>query len=81
MALAMMSSFINYILRLVHYHGSVAGCYNKLVLVDGDGKPLKKVEYPANSDNDDEVEPVANETTRFLASKGVGYGPKSLWKQ
>ncbi|GJY71802.1 hypothetical protein Tco_0475505 [Tanacetum coccineum] len=55
----------------------------KLVLVDDDGKPLEKVEYPDNLDSDDEVEPIDNETTNFLAlnRKGVGYGPKSLWKQ
>ncbi|GJU96160.1 reverse transcriptase domain, reverse transcriptase zinc-binding domain protein, partial [Tanacetum coccineum] len=33
------------------------------------------------SDSDDEVEPVENETASFLESKGVGYGPKSLWGQ
>ncbi|GKC07554.1 hypothetical protein Tco_0999164 [Tanacetum coccineum] len=53
----------------------------KLVLVDDDEKPLEKVDYLDNSDSDDEVEPVENETASFLASKGVGYGPKSLWKQ
>ncbi|GJY25071.1 hypothetical protein Tco_0399797 [Tanacetum coccineum] len=30
----------------------------KLVLVDDDGKPLEKVDYPNNSDSDDEVKPV-----------------------
>ncbi|GJT13091.1 hypothetical protein Tco_0860133 [Tanacetum coccineum] len=53
----------------------------KLVLMDDDGEPLEKVDYPANSDNGDEVEPVENETARFLVSKGVGYGSKSLWEQ
>ncbi|GJX41098.1 hypothetical protein Tco_0256088 [Tanacetum coccineum] len=41
-------------------------------------------ESPSNkdySDSDDEVEPVENETASFLESKGVGYGPKSLWGQ
>ncbi|GKG39545.1 hypothetical protein Tco_0463690, partial [Tanacetum coccineum] len=51
----------------------------KLVLVDDDGKPLKKVDYPDNSDSDDEA--VKNETATFLTSKGVGYGLKSLWEQ
>ncbi|GKF16388.1 hypothetical protein Tco_0061306, partial [Tanacetum coccineum] len=41
----------------------------KLVLVDDDGKPLEKVDYPDNSDSDDEVEHVENETASFLASK------------
>ncbi|GJW18785.1 hypothetical protein Tco_0026221 [Tanacetum coccineum] len=50
----------------------------KLVLVDDDEKPLEKVDYPANSYNDDEVEPVENDTASFLASKGVGYGLKNL---
>ncbi|GKC11226.1 hypothetical protein Tco_1008008, partial [Tanacetum coccineum] len=35
----------------------------KLVLVDDDGKPLDKVDYPVNSDDDDKVEPVENKTT------------------
>nr|GEW68517.1 reverse transcriptase domain-containing protein [Tanacetum cinerariifolium] len=34
-----------------------------------------------NADNDDEVEPIENETTSVLLSKGVGCGPKSLWEQ
>ncbi|GJR70179.1 zinc knuckle CX2CX4HX4C containing protein [Tanacetum coccineum] len=46
-----------------------------------DEKPLKKVDYRVNSDSDEEVEPVKNETANFLASKGVGSGPKSLWEQ
>ncbi|GJX04287.1 ESKIMO 1-like protein [Tanacetum coccineum] len=53
----------------------------KLVLVDYNGKPLENVDYPDNSNSDDEVEPIENKTASFLASKGVGYGPKSLWKQ
>ncbi|GKD46037.1 hypothetical protein Tco_1270682 [Tanacetum coccineum] len=53
----------------------------KLVLVDDDGKPLEKIDYPNNPSSDDEVEPIENETTSFLASKGVGYGSKSLWEQ
>ncbi|GJR84790.1 RNA-directed DNA polymerase, eukaryota [Tanacetum coccineum] len=48
----------------------------KLVLVDDARKPQKKVDYPVNLGNDDEVEPVDNEMTSFLVSKpiGVGYG-------
>ncbi|GKD36789.1 hypothetical protein Tco_1256996, partial [Tanacetum coccineum] len=51
---------------------------SKLVLVDDDGKPLENAFYLANSDNDDDVEPIENETASFLASKGVGYGLKHL---
>ncbi|GKC69780.1 wall-associated receptor kinase 2-like protein, partial [Tanacetum coccineum] len=58
------------------------GCHEgKLVLVDDDEKPREKLDYPDNSNSDDEVEPVQNETACFLPSKGVGYGPKSLWEQ
>ncbi|GJV63148.1 ribonuclease H-like domain-containing protein [Tanacetum coccineum] len=55
----------------------------KLVLVDDDGKPLKKVDYPVDLDSDDEVEPVKNKMVSFLALKstGVGYGTKSLLEQ
>ncbi|GJX71051.1 reverse transcriptase domain-containing protein [Tanacetum coccineum] len=44
----------------------------KLVLVDDDGKPLEKVDYPGDLGNDDEVEPVDNEMTTFLALKWTG---------
>ncbi|GJX59704.1 ESKIMO 1-like protein [Tanacetum coccineum] len=54
---------------------------DKLVLVDDNGKPLEKVDYPVNSDSDDEVEPVENKTINFLVSNRVGYGPKHLWEQ
>ncbi|GKE74659.1 hypothetical protein Tco_1536700, partial [Tanacetum coccineum] len=43
---------------------------DKLVLVDDDGKPLEKVDYPINSDSDDEVKPVENEIARFFCIKG-----------
>nr|GEW38235.1 hypothetical protein [Tanacetum cinerariifolium] len=33
----------------------------KLVVVDDEGKPLEKVDYPVNLDSNDEVEPVQNE--------------------
>ncbi|GKC62757.1 zinc knuckle CX2CX4HX4C containing protein [Tanacetum coccineum] len=42
----------------------------KLVLVDDDGKLMEKVDYPANSDNDDEVESVENKTASFVGIKG-----------
>ncbi|GKE71861.1 hypothetical protein Tco_1529933 [Tanacetum coccineum] len=54
---------------------------DKIVLMDDVGKTLEKVDYPNNLNSDDEVERVVNETTSFLASKGVGYGLKSLWEQ
>nr|GEU53100.1 ribonuclease H-like domain-containing protein [Tanacetum cinerariifolium] len=50
----------------------------KLVLLDDDGKPLEKVDSLVNLDSGDEVKPAENETAIFLASNGVGYGPKSL---
>ncbi|GJV56512.1 hypothetical protein Tco_1457517 [Tanacetum coccineum] len=55
----------------------------KLVFDDDNGKPLAKVDYPANLGYGDEVEPIDNETASILASKamGVGYGPKILLEQ
>ncbi|GJX55613.1 ribonuclease H-like domain-containing protein [Tanacetum coccineum] len=55
----------------------------KGVLVDDDGKPLKKVDYLGDHDSEDEVEPVEIEMAIFLASKssGVGYGTNSLLEQ
>ncbi|GJX65322.1 hypothetical protein Tco_0299665 [Tanacetum coccineum] len=55
----------------------------KLMFVNDDRKPLEKVDYMDNLGSNDEVEPVKNEMTCFLASKpmGVGYGPKSLLEQ
>ncbi|GJS56960.1 hypothetical protein Tco_0651744 [Tanacetum coccineum] len=41
----------------------------KLALMDDDGKPLKKVDSPVNSDSESEVEEVFNETTSFMASQ------------
>ncbi|GKF96454.1 hypothetical protein Tco_0289189, partial [Tanacetum coccineum] len=37
----------------------------KILLVDDDGKSLENVDYAANSDNDDDVELVENETASF----------------
>ncbi|GKF95498.1 hypothetical protein Tco_0288233, partial [Tanacetum coccineum] len=37
---------------------------SKLVLVDDDGKPLKKVDYPVDLDSDDEVEPLVGTMER-----------------
>ncbi|GJY40687.1 hypothetical protein Tco_0427957 [Tanacetum coccineum] len=53
----------------------------KLTLVDDEGKPLKKVDYPGDHDSEDEVELVDNEMTSFLASKRVGYSTNSLLEQ
>ncbi|GKB23311.1 zinc knuckle CX2CX4HX4C containing protein [Tanacetum coccineum] len=53
------------------------------MLVDDDGKPLKKVDYSGNQDSEDEIEYVNNEMASYLASKPskVGYGTKSLLEQ
>ncbi|GKA50638.1 hypothetical protein Tco_0743711 [Tanacetum coccineum] len=68
------------LLVTIKSHQAIKG---KIVLVDDDGKPLKKVDYPLNLGNNDEVEPFENEMASFLASKltGVGYGSKSLLEQ
>ncbi|GJY99710.1 hypothetical protein Tco_0517140 [Tanacetum coccineum] len=39
----------------------------KILLVDDEGKPLKKVDYPGDHDSEDEVEAVYNEMASFLA--------------
>nr|GEY23849.1 hypothetical protein [Tanacetum cinerariifolium]GEY23850.1 hypothetical protein [Tanacetum cinerariifolium] len=57
------------IIKEVATGSKVTTTEDKLVLVDDDdGKPLEKVDYPDNSDSDDEVEHVKNETASFLAS-------------
>ncbi|GJX05395.1 hypothetical protein Tco_0191311 [Tanacetum coccineum] len=55
----------------------------KLVLVDDDGKPQKRVDYPVNLGHNDEVEAIDKEMASLLESKptGVGYGPESLLEQ
>ncbi|GJV90077.1 retrotransposon protein, putative, unclassified [Tanacetum coccineum] len=53
----------------------------KVSLVDDEGKPLKKVDYPDDHDSEDEVESVDNEMTRFMASKRVGFGTNSWLEQ
>nr|GEX33703.1 hypothetical protein [Tanacetum cinerariifolium] len=40
----------------------------KVTLMDDDGKPLKKVDYPGDHDSEDEVESVDNDMTRSMAS-------------
>nr|GEY33301.1 hypothetical protein [Tanacetum cinerariifolium] len=56
----------------------------KLTLVDDEGKPLEKVDYPGDRDSEDEVKLVDNEMASFLASKRVDYGTNRLleyWKK
>ncbi|GJR73883.1 hypothetical protein Tco_0086248 [Tanacetum coccineum] len=50
----------------------------KVTLVDDEGKPLKKVDYPGDHDSEDEVAPVDNEMASFLASERVSFGTNSL---
>ncbi|GJU95194.1 hypothetical protein Tco_1319950 [Tanacetum coccineum] len=52
-------------------------------LGDDEGKPLEKIDYTGDHDKEDEVEPVDNEMTSFLASKPsrVGYSTNSLLEQ
>ncbi|GJR41949.1 RNA-directed DNA polymerase, eukaryota [Tanacetum coccineum] len=42
-------------------------------LGDDEGKPLEKIDYTGDHDKEDEVEPVDNEMTSFLASKPTGF--------
>ncbi|GKA74948.1 hypothetical protein Tco_0781326 [Tanacetum coccineum] len=52
------------------------------VLMDDDGKPLKKVECSGDLHSEAEVEPNDNEMASFLAKPSrVGYGTKSLLEQ
>ncbi|GJR79575.1 hypothetical protein Tco_0150360 [Tanacetum coccineum] len=53
----------------------------KITLVDDDGKPLKKVDYPGDHDSEDKVESVDNDMTRSMASEMVGFGTQSLLEQ
>nr|GEV43341.1 hypothetical protein [Tanacetum cinerariifolium] len=53
----------------------------KCTLVDDDGKPLKRVDYPDDHDSDDEVCSVDNDMARFMATKTVGFGTQSLLKK
>ncbi|GJX73315.1 hypothetical protein Tco_0311910 [Tanacetum coccineum] len=55
----------------------------KCVLVNDEGNPLKMVDYSGEHGSENEVEPVDNEMTSFLASKpsGVGYGTNILLEQ
>ncbi|GJU83647.1 hypothetical protein Tco_1286012 [Tanacetum coccineum] len=54
----------------------------KCVLLNEDGKPLKKVDYSGDHGSEDEVDHVDNEMASFLAkTSGVGYGTKSMLEQ
>ncbi|GJT40675.1 zinc finger protein GIS2-like protein [Tanacetum coccineum] len=53
----------------------------KVTLVDDDGKPLKRVDYPGDHDSEDEVQSVDNDMARSMASERVGFGTKSFLKQ
>nr|GEY62189.1 hypothetical protein [Tanacetum cinerariifolium] len=53
----------------------------KLTLVDDEGKPIENIDYSGDHDIDDDVEPVDNEMTSFLASMRVGYGTDRLLEQ
>ncbi|GKE75781.1 hypothetical protein Tco_1537822, partial [Tanacetum coccineum] len=44
------------------------------VLVDNDGKHLKKVDYSGDHDSEDEIEPVSNEMASYVASKPLRVG-------
>ncbi|GKD18768.1 retrotransposon protein, putative, ty1-copia subclass [Tanacetum coccineum] len=47
-------------------------------LVDDEGKPLKKIDYPDDHDSEAEVASVDNEMANFLASERVVYEPMIL---
>ncbi|GKG41028.1 hypothetical protein Tco_0470240 [Tanacetum coccineum] len=53
----------------------------KVTLVDGEGKPLTKVDFSGDHDSEDEVASVDNYMTNFLALKKDGYGTNSLLEQ
>nr|GEU91269.1 hypothetical protein [Tanacetum cinerariifolium] len=50
----------------------------KITLVDDEGKPRDKVDYPGDHDSGDEVESVDNEMTSFLASEKLVMATKFL---
>ncbi|GKD56742.1 putative reverse transcriptase domain-containing protein [Tanacetum coccineum] len=53
----------------------------KVTLVDDEGKPLNKVDYPGDHDSEDDVESVDNDMARLLASERAGFGTNSLLEQ
>ncbi|GJX34716.1 hypothetical protein Tco_0246273 [Tanacetum coccineum] len=53
----------------------------KVTLVDDEGEPVKKVDYPGDHDSEDEVALVDNDMARSMASEKVGFGTISLLEQ
>ncbi|GJW81181.1 hypothetical protein Tco_0145156 [Tanacetum coccineum] len=53
----------------------------KVTLVDDEGEPVKKVNYPVDHDSEDEVASVDNYMARSMASEKVGFGTNSLLEQ
>ncbi|GJX58399.1 retrovirus-related pol polyprotein from transposon TNT 1-94 [Tanacetum coccineum] len=50
----------------------------KCVLLDDEGKPLKKIDYTGDHDNKDKVEPVDNKMASILASKKIPNNIQSI---
>ncbi|GJT23741.1 hypothetical protein Tco_0893678 [Tanacetum coccineum] len=53
----------------------------KATLVDEDGNPLKKVEFPDDYDSEDKVASVDNDMARSMALERVGFGTQSVLEQ
>ncbi|GJY47169.1 hypothetical protein Tco_0436232 [Tanacetum coccineum] len=53
----------------------------KATLVDEDGNPLKKVEFPDDYDSEDKVASVDNDMARSMDSERVGFGTQCLLEQ
>ncbi|GJY45103.1 hypothetical protein Tco_0433316 [Tanacetum coccineum] len=53
----------------------------KVTLVDDEGEPVKKVDYPGDHDSEDEVALVDNDMAHSMASEKVGFGTISLLEQ
>ncbi|GJW51544.1 hypothetical protein Tco_0092895 [Tanacetum coccineum] len=55
----------------------------KCVLLDDEGKPMKRIDYTSDHESDDEVESVDNDMASFLASNPSGgrYGTNILLEQ
>ncbi|GJZ65610.1 hypothetical protein Tco_0622306, partial [Tanacetum coccineum] len=69
----------------LHTNGGTSNLASKEASSGGysswNGKPLENVENSGDHESEDEVKPVDNEMTSFLASKRVEYGTNSLLKQ
>nr|GEZ73422.1 hypothetical protein [Tanacetum cinerariifolium]GEZ73440.1 hypothetical protein [Tanacetum cinerariifolium]GEZ73450.1 hypothetical protein [Tanacetum cinerariifolium] len=53
----------------------------KVTLMDDEGEPVKKVDYPSDHDSEDEVASVDNNMARSMVSEKVGFGTNSLLEQ